>query len=230
MLQTAKRDADSASPKAMPHERYLGAFRWMLLTRIFEDKLSSLYRGGMITDGVYLGRGQEAVSTAFGVLCERSTFVRRSFAIRPRVAALANRSSPCSHLSRLAARADAWTRCQRPRWSPRGRATGDDPDLGAMISVVAGKRCSRRRLKGETGSWAWPPSAKALHPLGRLHEGLNIASWRRSARAGVANDHYAYSTPSFACSLPAPTWSIARGVTGTKATKWTAPIWPRAST
>ena len=63
MLQTAERGATKKS-KAPPHERYLEAFRWMLQTRIFEEKLTSLYRGGMITGGVYVGRGQEAVSTA----------------------------------------------------------------------------------------------------------------------------------------------------------------------
>ena len=45
-------------------ERYLEAFRWMLQTRIFEEKLTHLYRDGLITGGVYVGRRHEAVSTA----------------------------------------------------------------------------------------------------------------------------------------------------------------------
>src|SRR5437762_13267240 len=69
MLQTAERGA-SKSKKA-PHEKYLEAFRWMLQTRIFEDKLASLYRGGLITGGVYIGRGQEAVSTACGLFLQK---------------------------------------------------------------------------------------------------------------------------------------------------------------
>ena len=40
------------------------AYRVMLLARATEDKLASLYRGGKITGGVYLGRGQEALSVA----------------------------------------------------------------------------------------------------------------------------------------------------------------------
>ena len=43
----------------------------MLQTRIFEEKLTSLYRGGMITGGVYVGRGQEAVSTACGLFLQK---------------------------------------------------------------------------------------------------------------------------------------------------------------
>src|SRR5438477_13179650 len=69
MLQTAERGA-STSTKA-PHEKYLAAFRIMLQTRIFEEKLGSLYRGGLITGGVYLGKGQEAVSVACGLFLQK---------------------------------------------------------------------------------------------------------------------------------------------------------------
>src|SRR4051812_26432393 len=57
--------------KAKAHERYVEAFRWMLLARTLEEKLASLYRGGMIVGGVYLGRGQEAVSAACGMFLKK---------------------------------------------------------------------------------------------------------------------------------------------------------------
>lgn len=38
----------------------------MLRARILENKLSSLYKAGKIVGGVYLGRGQEAVSASLG--------------------------------------------------------------------------------------------------------------------------------------------------------------------
>jgi TPP-dependent pyruvate/acetoin dehydrogenase alpha subunit len=66
MLQTAEPESQTKT-KSPPHPRYLEAFRVMLQTRIFEDKLGALYRGGMIVGGVYLGRGQEAVSAACGL-------------------------------------------------------------------------------------------------------------------------------------------------------------------
>jgi pyruvate dehydrogenase E1 component alpha subunit/2-oxoisovalerate dehydrogenase E1 component alpha subunit len=46
---------------------YLKAYRVMLLSRVLEEKLASLYRAGMIKGGVFLGRGQEALSTATGI-------------------------------------------------------------------------------------------------------------------------------------------------------------------
>src|SRR5258708_18493396 len=72
MRQTAQRTAKSKTKKAAPpHDRFLEAFRWMLLTRTLEEKLVSLYRGGLITGGVYVGRGQEAVSVACGLFLKR---------------------------------------------------------------------------------------------------------------------------------------------------------------
>src|SRR3982074_2561166 len=47
-------------------DEYLKAFRWMLLARLLDDKLASLYRGGKIHGGVFLGRGQEALSVSVG--------------------------------------------------------------------------------------------------------------------------------------------------------------------
>src|SRR5437879_11681330 len=71
MLQTAQRSSKTIKTKAAPHERFLEAFRWMLLARTFEEKLVSLYRGGLITGGVYVGRGQEAVSVACGLFLQK---------------------------------------------------------------------------------------------------------------------------------------------------------------
>ena len=85
MLQTAQRTAKlkrkktapaslgkaAAGKTVPPHERFLEAFRWMLLTRTLEEKLVSLYRGGQITGGVYIGKGQEAVSVACGLFLEK---------------------------------------------------------------------------------------------------------------------------------------------------------------
>src|ERR1041385_1033466 len=48
-------------------DEYLKAFRWMLLARMLDDKFASLYRGGEIHGGVFLGRGQGALGAGAGV-------------------------------------------------------------------------------------------------------------------------------------------------------------------
>src|SRR5438128_9371519 len=72
MLQTAQRQSKTKKTKPTPpHDRFLEAFRWMLLARTLEEKLVSLYRGGQITGGVYIGKGQEAVSAACGMFLQK---------------------------------------------------------------------------------------------------------------------------------------------------------------
>src|SRR6266699_1972753 len=46
---------------------YIKAYRIMLLARILDDKFASLYRMGKIHGGVFLGRGQEALSVSVGL-------------------------------------------------------------------------------------------------------------------------------------------------------------------
>ena len=48
-------------------ELVLDAFRWMVLARTFEDKVSSIYKAGKIVGGVYVGKGQEAFSAAMAI-------------------------------------------------------------------------------------------------------------------------------------------------------------------
>src|SRR5437879_6136016 len=66
MVQTvARREAGAIVSKA--RDEYVAAFRWMLLARTLDDKFASLYRAGQIHGGVFLGRGQEALSASVGI-------------------------------------------------------------------------------------------------------------------------------------------------------------------
>jgi len=60
--------AAAPSPRTESYQQYyLQAYRWMLLARLAEDKVAALYRGGKIVGGVFLGKGQEALSVATGM-------------------------------------------------------------------------------------------------------------------------------------------------------------------
>ena len=48
-------------------DAYINAFRLMLLARVLDEKFASLYRMGKIHGGVFLGRGQEALSVSMGL-------------------------------------------------------------------------------------------------------------------------------------------------------------------
>ena len=203
MLQTATPQSDITTQKAVPHPRYLEAFRWMLQTRIFEEKLTSLYRGGMITGGVYVGRGQEAVSAACGM------FLQKGDVFAPLIRDQAGRAAFGEPLLNVAR-----TYLGSRQGSMRGRdgnihrghpETGQlamISHLGAMIAVVVGKLVGKR-MKGETGFVGLTTIGEGGMQTGATHEGMNIAAVEKVPLVLVAsNNHWAYSTPNdreFAC-------------------------------
>jgi TPP-dependent pyruvate/acetoin dehydrogenase alpha subunit len=203
MLQTAERDADTS--KKAPHERYLEAFRWMLLTRIFEEKLAALYRGGMIVGGVYLGRGQEAVSAACGMILDKS----KGDVFAPLIRDQAGRSAfgePLIDVARTYLGSKSGPMRGRDgnihRGRPRENHLAMISHLGAMTSVITGKLLAKR-MKGEKGFVGLTTIGDGGMQTGATHEGMNIAAVERVPLVVVAtNNHYSYSTPNdrtFAC-------------------------------
>src|SRR3954462_9426072 len=201
MLQTAERGA-SASEKA-PHEKYLEAFRIMLQTRIFEEKLASLYRGGLITGGVYLGKGQEAVSVACGI------FLQPGDVFAPLIRDQAGRSAfgePLVDVARTYLGSRQGPMRGRDgnihRGCPKMGQLAMISHLGAMVSVVVGKLMAKR-MKGEKGFVGLTTIGEGGMQTGATHEGMNIAAVEHVPLVMVAtNNHYAYSTPNdrqFAC-------------------------------
>src|ERR1700722_4989720 len=71
MLQTVL-DDNPASDTADARETHFAAYRFMLLARLLDDKFAALYRAGKIHGGVFLGRGQEALSASIGVSLKKT--------------------------------------------------------------------------------------------------------------------------------------------------------------
>src|SRR5262245_13501220 len=66
MVHTVITD-EATTELSAAREHYVKAFRWMLLARILDEKFASLYRAGKIHGGVFIGRGQEALSVSVGI-------------------------------------------------------------------------------------------------------------------------------------------------------------------
>jgi acetoin:2,6-dichlorophenolindophenol oxidoreductase subunit alpha len=203
MLQTAPRKGKPKSSKKAPHERFLEAFRWMLLTRILEDKLASLYRGGLISGGVYVGRGQEAVSVACGM------FLQKGDIFAPLIRDQAGRSAfgePLLDVVRTYLGSRQGPMRGRDGNIHRGRPLDGQlamiSHLGAMISVTVGALLAKR-TKGEKNFIGLTTIGEGGMQAGATHEGMNIAAVEQVPLVLVAtNNHYAYSTPNereFAC-------------------------------
>ncbi len=46
-------------------------YRWMLLARLLDDKIASLYRSGLVPGGAFLSKGQEALSVSLGAQLQK---------------------------------------------------------------------------------------------------------------------------------------------------------------
>src|ERR1700677_3406410 len=66
MLEATEAPQSRAEPSEIK-DTFLTAYRWMFLARSLEEKIAFLYRAGKITGGVFIGKGQEALSVALGL-------------------------------------------------------------------------------------------------------------------------------------------------------------------
>src|SRR5882757_899739 len=183
--------------------RFLAAFRWMVRSRVIEEKLASLYRGGKITGGVFLGKGQEALSTATGMALRKGDIFAPL--IRDQAGRLAFGESllDCTRTymgSRLGPMRGRDGNVHRGR--PREGQLAMISHLGAMLPVVAGSLLARR-FKGLHGTVGATSLGDGATSTGAFHEGLNLAAVEKLPLVlVVANNQYAYSTPTsgqFAC-------------------------------
>ncbi len=202
MVQTVL-DAKSVRSPASARDAHLVAYRFMLLARVLDDKFATLYRAGKIHGGVFLGRGQEALSAAIGVSLKKGDV----FAPLIRDAA-----------GRLAFGESVLDAARTYLGSALGPMRGRDGNvhrgkpkegylpmishLGAMISVVNGVLFARR-MKGITGMVGVASIGDGATSTGSFHEALNQAAIEKLPLVlVVADNHYAYSTPTsrqFAC-------------------------------
>ena len=175
----------------------------MMLARLAEERIANLYRGGKITGGVFLGKGQEALSAAAGMaLCKGDIFA-------PLIRDQAGRFAFGESLL------DFFRTYLGSRLGPmrgrdgnihRGRPTQGQyamiSHLGAMIPAVAGALMARR-FRGDTTAVGLTSIGEGGTSTGAFHEGVNLAAVERLPLViVVANNQYAYSTPNnrqFAC-------------------------------
>ncbi|MFM8885040.1 MAG: thiamine pyrophosphate-dependent enzyme, partial [Chthoniobacterales bacterium] len=141
----------AGSHKALDGDLLLRAYRVMLLARATEDKLASLYRAGMIKGGVFLGKGQEALSTASSIFLKKGDLFGPL--IRDQAGRLAFGDTVLDTLRTYLGSAKGPMRGRDGnihRGRPKEGYYAMISHLGAMVPVVAGGLYARR-LRGETG-------------------------------------------------------------------------------
>ena len=182
---------------ALDQEIFARAYRFMLLARTLDEKLAGLYRAGKIPGGgVYLGKGQEALSAASAV------FLRKGDIYAPLIRDGAGRLAFGETVE------EALRTCLGSSLGPmRGRDgnvhRGRPRDgyipmishLGAMVSVVNGALLAHR-FKGIRGTVGLACLGEGGTSTGAFHEAMNQAAVEKLPLVMVvANNQYAYSTP-----------------------------------
>jgi TPP-dependent pyruvate/acetoin dehydrogenase alpha subunit len=202
MLQTVQEPRGTKPPTTF-RETCLAAYRFMLLARVMDDKFAALYRAGKIHGGVFLGRGQEALSAAIGLSLKKSDVFAPL--IRDAAGRLAFGETILDGVRTYLGSALGPMRGRDGnvhRGNPRDGLLPMVSHLGAMISVVNGILFARRfkKISGVVGAACIGDGATST---GAFHEALNQAAVEKLPLVLViANNQYAYSTPTslqFAC-------------------------------
>ena len=177
----------------------------MVTSRTLENKLSSLYKAGKIVGGVYLGKGQEAISSALGTVLQKGKDV-----YAPLIRDQAGRTAFGEDLldvTRTYLGKVTGPMKGRDGNIHRGRPQEGMPamisHLGASLSYIAGMLFARR-LAGKIGdSIGAATFGDGATSTGAFHEGLNLAAVEKLPMIIlVVNNCFAYSTPNdrqFAC-------------------------------
>jgi len=184
--------------QGMERDHVRKVFRAMLTARILENKLGSLYKAGKIVGGVYLGKGQEAVSASLAACLEKGRDV-----YAPLIRDQAGRTAfgePMLDCTRTYLGSVEGPMRGRDGNIHRGRPSEGMPamisHLGTAISVVSGMLLAKR-LKGQMdGVVGATCVGDGCTSTGSFHEGLNTAAVEKLPLVlTIANNQYAYSTP-----------------------------------
>lgn len=176
-------------------EQLLELYRWLVLTRLVEEKLVNLYRQTKVVGGVFRSLGQEATAVGSAYALRKDDFIAPL--IRDLGAVLVKGIRPREIFAQYMAKA----------WGPsEGRDlnihfgdmergfVGPISHLGDMIPVMTGIVLAARMQKKDTVAVAYIGDGGMS--TGAFHEGLNFAAVQRLPLIVIAEaNHYAYSTP-----------------------------------
>lgn len=193
----------SPALKKVPKELYLKTYRVMLQARVLEEKLASMYRGGLIVGGVFLGKGQEALSASLGIHLRKGDIFAPL--IRDQAGRMAFGDTVLDTLRTYLGSQHGSMRGRDGnihRGKPREGYYAMISHLGAMIPAVVGALMARR-FRGENGVVGATCVGDGATSTGAFHEGLNVAAVEKAPLVlVVANNQFAYSTPNdrqYAC-------------------------------
>jgi TPP-dependent pyruvate/acetoin dehydrogenase alpha subunit len=188
-------DALCQTETSLTPAQMLELYRYLMLTRLVEDRLVNLYRQTKVVGGVFRSLGQEATAVGTAYALQPQDFVAPL--IRDLGAVLVKGIRPREIFAQYMAKA----------WGPSGGRDlnihfgdvargfiGPISHLGDMIPVMTGIALAGRMQQKEIVAVAYIGDGGMS--TGAFHEGLNFAAVQRLPLIVVAEyNWYAYSTP-----------------------------------
>ncbi|MDM7917287.1 MAG: thiamine pyrophosphate-dependent dehydrogenase E1 component subunit alpha [Candidatus Eisenbacteria bacterium] len=167
----------------------------LALNRAFDDRVTALYRRGLIPGGAYGSRGQEATSVGSTLALEPGDVIGPM--IRNSGAILARGVPPGPFLANFLGRVGGMTRGRdgNTHFADLSRGIlGPISMLGALVSACAGVALAFRMRGEKRVALTWIGDGGSS--TGDFHEGLNFAAVLDLPLVVIVeNNGYAYSTP-----------------------------------
>ncbi|MBK9091166.1 MAG: thiamine pyrophosphate-dependent dehydrogenase E1 component subunit alpha [Holophagales bacterium] len=177
-------------------EQQRDLYRHLLLTRLLEERMVSLYRQGKMTGGLFRCLGQEATAVGSAFALEEGDLLIPI--IRDLGATLVRGARPVDILRQVMTKADAPARGRDGFLHfclPEKGLYSAIAMLGTAVSVVAGMVLADRYLGKKTVGMTY--LGEGGTSTGAFHEGINFASVQKLPIVVVLEfNRYSYSTPS----------------------------------
>ena len=169
---------------------------YMSLMREMEDRIErKLYRQGKIVGGVYVGRGQEAISTGAALTADPGDVLFPTH--RDMAAYLIRGVPPGRILAQYMGRADGVTHGRDANMHMGDLQLNIVAIISALagtVPVAAGAAMALKYLGRKNVAICW--FGEGATSLGHWHEGMNLASVQKLPVVWICNNNqYAYSTP-----------------------------------
>ncbi|MGB6199328.1 MAG: thiamine pyrophosphate-dependent dehydrogenase E1 component subunit alpha [Candidatus Acidiferrales bacterium] len=182
--------------QTLTREQQLELLYFMRLNRALEERLERLVRQNQVVGGLYLSRGQEAISVGSAYALEPGDWIAPM--VRNIGALLVRGFRPRDILTQNMARANSPThgRDSASHFGDLGARHVVSPIsmLGDLIPVMTGVAMGARILGQKRVAMTWIGDGGSS--TGAFHEGLNFAAVQRAPLVLVIeNNQWAYSTP-----------------------------------
>ena len=194
--KTPRKPLSCTNETGLSNEQKIEIFRYLLLTRLFDEKTVRLKKQSKLTGGVFTSLGQEATAVGTAFALEPQDFIAPL--IRDIGACFVKGILPRTIFLQYFGRRSAPSRATDVQFHfadlEKGMV-GPISHLGDMIPVMAGVLLAARQNKEDRVAVAY--LGEGATSTGAFHEGVNFAGVKKLPLITVVeNNGYAYSTPS----------------------------------